>query len=64
MSYPKDRLESITLQKESFWGKWWTVAHATTLWGLLKMLKETGRWEMWDLSKRHQEYDDAGGFSS
>lgn len=58
--YPKDRFEHITLHTQSFWGKWWDLAHANTVWDLLKMLKDTGRWEMWDLSKRHRKYDDAG----
>lgn len=60
MSYPKDCADSITLDSDSFWGRWWEVAYNETLWGLWQMLKDTGRWEMWDLSKRHKKYDDAG----
>ncbi|CAO1622731.1 unnamed protein product [Sympodiomycopsis kandeliae] len=62
MNYPKDRFLCVALDPTSFWGKWRDVTHESTLWSLHQMLKDTGRWDMWDLSKRHKKYDDAGWF--
>lgn len=60
MAYPKNRFIAIELEPASFWGKWHRTAHRATLPSLLKMLKDTGRWEMWDLKKRGGVYDAAG----
>ena len=60
MAYPKDRFTAIELDTSSFWGAWHITAREKTLPSLLSMLKNTGRWEMWDLQKRGGLYDAAG----
>ena len=60
MAYPKDRFTAIELDPSTFWGGWQATARKKTLPSLLGMLKDTGRWEMWDLQKRGGLYDAAG----
>lgn len=60
MAYPKDRFTAIQLTPGSFWDQWRCTARNKTLPSLLKMLEDTGRWEMWNLNKRGGLYDAAG----
>ena len=55
VSYPSQRAVHLVLDPKSFWGQWHETARKSTLPSLMKMLKDTGRWDMWDLEESKKE---------